>query len=239
MNKGLQLNSHSRNDFVSLIKSLIEDREVSTVLEIGSGPNPILNSDYVQAKKLTYHLNDASKSELTKGNHPFETVVGTIGSGEIEFPVKYDLIFSKMVMEHVHSPKNFHSEVLNLLSDSGIVVHYFATLYSPASVLNLMIPEWFSAFLVKKSQARNAEKEAKFPAKYKWCRGPSKSNAKKFEKLGYRIQSYNGYIGHGYLSAKKAWPLEKALNKFFLHLGSPLFCSTAILVMNKNPTSNQ
>ena len=40
--------------------------------------------------------------------------------------------------------------------------------------------------------------QRKFPAFYRWCRGPTQHQLARFSRLRYRVLEYHAYFGHGY-----------------------------------------
>lgn len=210
----------------------METDQPKTILEIGAGPNPCIGQQEIEQYNIDYHLNDYSLSELSKSDNKYLKIPGDFLS--VGLPQKYDLIISRMVLEHVRSPKDFHQKIYDHLNPNGVAIHFFATLYSIPAVLNLILPESISDKLVKWGQSRDEEFHGKFPARYEWCRGPIKGYHKKFEQLGFTVLEQKGYVGHGYLSTKKnLYKIEKLYSKMVLKLNNPLFCSNTILILKK------
>lgn len=86
---------------------------------------------------------------------------------------KYDLILSKMVMEHLESPDEFHQNLKSLMHKDTVVIHFFATKYSLSSMLNLILPDRISDFIVYQLQGRDPHSSGKFKSYYRKCFGPS------------------------------------------------------------------
>src|ERR1700721_1406514 len=55
----------------------------------------------------------------------------------------YDLVFSKMLCEHLPDARTFHANCLRLLRPGARAVHFFPTLYTLPFVANRLIPEGF------------------------------------------------------------------------------------------------
>jgi len=231
-NYNLQLTKKSWRDHLIILQKCIEDHQPSSILEIGAGPNPCIEQKIVEQNNIEYHLNDYAASELNKGNNNYRKIPGNFL--DVGLPQKYDLITSKMVLEHVSNPRAFHKKAYDYLNPGGIAIHFFATLYSAPAVLNLILPEFISDQLVKWGQNRNPEFHGKFPAKYHWCRGPIKGYHRQFEQLGFTVLEQRGYVGHGYLSTRRnLYKIEKLYSKMLLKLNNPLFCSNTILILKK------
>jgi len=232
MNSELDLCSRSWTKYPELLTHYIELNRIQTILEIGAGPNPSVADDLIDKHQIKYHLNDYDVQELEKGKNNYKKIVGDFA--KIEIVDAYDLICSKMVLEHAVDPESVYRKIYENLKPGGIAIHFFATLFGLPAVLNLILPEFISGPLVKWGQNRDEELEGKFPAKYRWCRGPISGFNNRFEKIGFQVLEHHGYIGHGYLSAKpKLWPIEKAFSKLLLKLNSPYLCSNSILVLRK------
>jgi hypothetical protein len=139
-----------------------------------------------------------------------------------------------MVLEHILNPDEFHKAIMDILSPEGKAIHFFATKYSLASMANMFLPSFITDYLVYKIQKRNPDNEGKFKAYYRKCVGPTSGMKKYYTVLGYHIESFNGYTGHGYLSRYRyLFFFENLYNKLVRWLNSPWFCSNAIVVLRK------
>jgi 2-polyprenyl-3-methyl-5-hydroxy-6-metoxy-1,4-benzoquinol methylase len=148
---------------------------------------------------------------------------------------KFDLVFSKMMAEHVKSGEQFHRNVLQMLAENGLAVHFFPTLYALPFLLNRLAPEVLADKIADLFTPRDKYQHAKFPAYYSWCRGPVRSQLKKYEELGYEVIEYKGFFGHhGYYNRL---PFLKRIHElktdYLLRKPSPLFTSYAYVVLKK------
>ena len=231
MNK-LDLCKQSWHDHPIVLQKYIEDIQAKTILEIGAGPNPSISKKLIDKHKIQYHLNDFSSEELSKGNNNFVKIPGNFI--ELNDVGNYDMICSRMLLEHVSDPQALHQKIFQQLNPGGIAIHFFATLYSFPAIINVTLAESVSHRLLRWGQGRDEEQHGKFPALYKWCKGPVKGFAKRFEGLGYEVLEHRGYVGHDYLSKRKGiYPLEKVFSKALLKLNFAALCSNAILVLQK------
>ena len=75
----------------------------------------------------------------------------------------------------------------------------------------------------------------KFPAYYRWCRGPSRRHVRRFEALGYQVEQMTGYFGTGYLSRVPV--LQKVYERLWiaplLRRPVPLFTSYCWMVLRR------
>ena len=94
----------------------------------------------------------------------------------------------------------------------GVAVHYFPTLYTLPFVLNKLIPEGLSSFLLDIFLPRDRYQLGKFPAYYSWCYGPTPPMLAMLADIGYEILEYRGYFGSIYYSRI---PLVRDFHKIY------------------------
>lgn len=223
--------------YEACVRTLASRPGVRSVLEIGGGANPTLPADFVEEEGLEYVVLDVSSDELAKAPDGYTKVHADITSPNLDIEGDYDLIFSRMVAEHVPDGRRFHGNVLRLLADGGIAFHFFPTLYAPPYVVNRLLPERLSERALSLLQpGRESEgKHAKFPSYYDWCRGPSQRQIGRFERLGYRVEEYIGFFGHGGYYGKIK-PLKRAHERLALALARhpiPWLTSFSYVVLSK------
>lgn len=219
-------------DFAFIInQELGRLKKDSIIVEIGGGANPYLSKE--QVENFHYIVIDVNKTELRKAKGSYFQKICTDITVDHK-NIKCDLIITNMLLEHLSDPKTFHISCYNLLNTRGKAIHFFATKYSPASIINIIFPERISRQLLYALQKRKWSTEGKFPAYYKWCLGPTKKQINKFQSIGYIVEIYKGYLGSGYLSGiKYLRPIEILFNFFVLKLNHPLFCSNSIVTLSK------
>jgi SAM-dependent methyltransferase len=191
------------SDFPARARSLAAATGVRRVCELGGGANPMLDREFIAEHGLDYDLVDISEDELAKAPPGYRTVQADATSPAFAREHgPYDLIVSAFLAEHVADPRGFHATVHAALSPGGFALHTFPTLYEPAFVLNRLIPERIAEPLLLRVQAdRVAEgSHGKFRAYYRWCRGPTPRQVRRFEDLGFEVVEYVGYFGHGYVA---------------------------------------
>ncbi|MGF1674246.1 MAG: class I SAM-dependent methyltransferase [Rivularia sp. (in: cyanobacteria)] len=220
-----------------IVKQLAASPEVKTICEVGGGANPFLDLDFVQSNGLEYTIIDISADELAKAPDCYNKIQANIADPNLELPGKYDLVFSHFLAEHVENGLVFHRNVFNLLQENGRAFHVFPTLYAPPFAINHLLPEDLSSniLLFFFPHREKQGKYGKFPAYYSWCRGPIKSQFKKFESLGYSVEEYVGFYGHPYY--KKVAPLHKIANYlagFLKENPNPLLTTYAYVVLRKS-----
>ena len=219
--------------FHQTIHDLIASDPLSRVLEIGAGARPYLTAEVVEQAHLIYDIYDSSPDELDKASaeyyHKIYDLNKAIKDGET-----YDLIFSKMVLEHVEYPDELHQSLLNLLSPEGRIVHFFATRYGLPSILNRILPDRISDWIIYSLQKRDPHSSGKFKAYYRQCYGPSRSSKAYFNGLGYQVLDCQGFYGHDYLKRIPGLrTIERLYSTLLTSLHIPFLTSNAIVVLGK------
>jgi len=216
------------------IKEIITNYGLKKILEIGSGANPTINVKTVKELSLDYTTSDIEGGELSKADDIYKKVILDLSSEQIDLTDKYDLIFSRMVGEHISDGEVFHKNIYKMLNPDGLSVHCFSTLYALPFLLNRFMPENFSDILLGKFAPRDEDKHGKFKAYYSWSRGPSRKMIKRFKDIGYEIVEYSGYFGHNYY--EKIFvinKLEQLKTNFLVRHPFPQFTSYSVIVLRK------
>ena len=219
---------------------LIEGLRPGRVCDIGGGRNPRLSRDSVESFKIDYTLLDISQEELDRAPDQYNKVCVDIGDKEFDIDQKYDLVFSRMVAEHIASGEQFHKNIFEMLAPGGIAVHFFPTLYALPFTVNRIIPEGLSDQLLHVFGSRDRDKSGKFPAHYSWTYGPTSKQLSNLEAIGYEIPLYAAAFGHGYY---KKIPIvrsiAKAFTKFLIEHPNYHLCSYSLVVLRRPLGQNQ
>jgi len=223
------------NDHAATARRLIERSGARTVCEIGGGANPTLPLEFVRERRLDYTILDISPAELEKAPDGYRKVAADICGEPLPLAGPFDFMFSKMLAEHVGSGRAFHRNVFDLLAPGGLAFHFFPTLYAPAFVANRLLPEDVSSIALQAFAPRDRDRHGKFPARYSWCRGPTRAQRARLEALGYEIVGYRGFFGHDYY--RRVPPLQWASRRtaawLCRHPWAPL--TTFALVVLRKP----
>ena len=190
-------------DFPDFVLSLAGHLKQPRILEVGGGRSPMLSQDQVAALDARYTVNDISARELEQAPKWVSRLHGDIADAGLLQGAesgKYDLIFSRMVFEHVRDPKQAYANIASLLSVGGVAVNAIPTLYASPFLLNRMLPQGLSARLLKRfDPKRNPEEVPKFPAYYRWCTS-TEATRRKLEKVGFQTAQLVPFYGHDYYS---------------------------------------
>jgi 2-polyprenyl-3-methyl-5-hydroxy-6-metoxy-1,4-benzoquinol methylase len=218
------------------ILNLIKKHGSKNILEVGSGANPTLSAETVSSLNIRYTANDVSLEELSKANGVYDRWVCDLSRDVIpeRMQGKFDLIFSRMVNEHISDGQAYHANIHNLLKPDGLSAHCFSTLYALPFTANRILPEAFSGALWNLFAPRDAHKTGKFRAYYSWSRGPSRAILSRFEKLGYEVIEYRGYFGHTYYArVPLLHRLERLKARILLAMPIPALCSYGMMIARK------
>jgi SAM-dependent methyltransferase len=225
------------NGFDAVLRRLASRPGTRRVLEIGGGANPALPLDFVEEYGVEYVVLDISPEELAKAPDGYSTVQADIASPRLDIAGGYDLVFSKMVAEHVPDGRVFHANVLGLLAEGGTAFHFFPTLYAPPFVVNRLLPERLSerVLLLLQSGRHREGRNAKFPSHYSWCRGPLWSQIRRFENVGYRVEEYTGFFGHPayYRKVKAFEKLHDRISSTLVRHPVPYLTSFAYVILSR------
>jgi SAM-dependent methyltransferase len=216
--------------------SLIERYNFKHILEIGSGANPTLKVGDVRSRGISYVTSDVDAAEMEKADPAFERLVVDLAAVGVSPPLagQFDCVFSRMVGEHVADGRLFHKNIWALLRTGGVSVHCMSTLWSLPFAANRLLPESLSDALLNLFLPRDRHRHGKFPARYSWCRGPTRKMIVRFESLGFEVIDYTGFFGHGYYT-RIPWlhRMEALKTELLLKLPMPIFCSYSTVVLRK------
>ncbi|MGB9144757.1 MAG: methyltransferase domain-containing protein [Acidobacteriaceae bacterium] len=218
-----------------LILTLIENHGCRSILEVGSGANPSLSPEYVCAHQLRYVTNDVSAEELSKADKAFEVLMMDF-NGEVDPALfgQFDLVFSRMVGEHIQDGRHFHENIFRILKPGGVAVHFLACLGSLPSLTIRMLPGPLAAIMQHYFNPRD-DHHRKFRAYYSWALGPTNSMIRRFRSIGYEVVEYVGVYGHKYYSHRFHLfdKLETMKSKLLVRNPVPLLCSYVSVHLRK------
>lgn len=222
-----------------LLLELARRNDVRSVAELGGGARPLIGDSDKWGFVSERVVIDISADELAKAGDSVEKRVADLCSPMAGWENSYDLVFSKMLCEHLPDAHSFHTNCFNMLRPGGLSVHFFPTLYSTPFLLNRILPENLTRSILRRVQPRRLEnpKSGKFPALYRWCSGPTQRNLDRYKRIGYEIEQWTGGFGHKYYRRlPPLQALEDAKARFLI--GHPLapLTSYAVVVFRK-PTS--
>jgi SAM-dependent methyltransferase len=219
-----------------LVVDLAKREGVSAVAELGGGANPMVaDSDrwgFAQERVVV----DISATELAKADGEVQTRVADLCKPIEDGHDAYDLVFSKMLCEHLPDARAFHENCFKILRPGGLSVHFFPTLYTVPFVINRLIPENLTRSMLRMVQPQRFTdpKLQKFPAYYRWCTGPTARAVKRYESVGFKVEAWNAAFGHLYYEKIPGLnKVERAKTRFLLEHPVPMLTSFATVVLRK------
>lgn len=216
------------------LKALIEQNGIHQVCEVGGGANPLLPKAYLLSKGLDYTILDVSQEELDKAPAGYNKVLADICAPSTLDLGPFDLVFTKMLAEHVSDGGTFHRNVRRMLVPGGLAFHFFPTLFALPFIANWLLPTSLSERLLQALAPRNLVKHGKFPGRYSWCRGPTPRQVSRIERLGFEIVEYRGFFGHGYYNNIPILrALSRVMTRLLLHHPMPALTTFAYLIVRR------
>ena len=221
--------------YSDFICGLITELRPKQVCEIGGGANPLLDKATITQQGIQYSVMDVSEEELKKAPDLYSKIVADAGSVQFRVDRRFDLVFSKMLIEHIRDAEQFHKNMLSILAPGGLAVHFFPTLYTLPYLINYLATDRLGSILWGLFAPRDQYQHAKFPAYYKWCRGPVLSQIRRFTRLGYEVIEYNGYFGHSgyYQKMGLLKKMHEMKTRYLLRHPFPYCTSYAYVVLKK------
>lgn len=180
-----------------------------------------------------YTIVDIDGRELAQAPDDVHKIELDITSSAL--PRSFDLIISRHLAEHVRDPKAMHRNVRAMLRPGGIAIHFFPTLYSAPFMVNRLIPEKLAEWgLLRLQPYRASGGHGKFPAYYRWCRGPTRGQVRRLLSVGFEVDEYVAGFGHAYYCrAPILQRLENAKTQFLLRHPLAHLTSYAIVVLRR------
>jgi SAM-dependent methyltransferase len=187
-------------DFVRRLRQRLADLGGGAVCELGGGARPALELEFLHEHDLSCLVVDLSESELRKASSGYATLVGDVSSPTFatgEHDGSYDLVFSRVLAEHVRDARQFHRNVWCLLRPGGVAMHFFPTLWWPPFVANRVLPEGIAERLLLRLEPwrERSGPAGKFPAYYHWCFGPTKGQIARLSSVGFSVEHAVAYFG--------------------------------------------
>lgn len=197
----------SYSDFYNYINNL--SLSGSEVLEIGGGAHPSIKD----RQEISYTIVDPDTDQTDLA--PKDVKIENCRVQSLDSSNKYDIVISKMVLEHIEDPLSFHSSVYELLRPGGRAIHFYACKYSLPSIVNRILPEKLGELILKKIENRELNESPKYPAYYINTQGSRDELKRFYGNMGYTIETINFYLGHTYL---KNVPVLNILERFYSYI---------------------
>jgi SAM-dependent methyltransferase len=222
--------------YESLLADLGRRSGAVAVAELGGGANPLVADESTWGFAPDRVVLDISADELAKAPDNVRTQVVDLCRPVADGHAAYDLVFSKMLCEHIRDPRTFHRNCFDLLRPGGHAVHFFPTVSTVPFVVNRLAPEELGRSVLRRVQPQRISdpKQEKFPAFYRWCTGPTARGTRRFESVGFQVEAWHATFGHTYY--RRVAPLhavEVAKTRFLQEHPSAYLTSFAAVVLRK------
>jgi SAM-dependent methyltransferase len=186
------------------------------LIEIGGGRDPLFGLSDIETLGVEMTVNDISSGELAVLPSGYRTacfdVAGDI-SKVADLRNSFDFAFSRMVFEHVADGQRAWANLYELLAPGGVALAHIPTLYSVPFVLNRLLPDKFSARIVKRLYPnRTDDEDPVFPARYSWCFAQDRRMRKMLSAIGYRDIVVQPFYRHGYYNR---FPVIRDVHRWF------------------------
>ena len=191
-------------NYGNAVMGLSKDLGLKRLCEIGGGRDPFFPLADIRARGLDYTINDISAEELAAAPEGFRKARFDI-AGDLSEPdaegAQFDLMFSRMVFEHVDGVPRAWANMHKLLAPGGVAFAYFPCLYAWPFLINKLIPESVSSRIVRAlyPHRRDGAGDPKFPAHYDHCVAREQTLRPMLEAAGFREIHIRPFWWHGYL----------------------------------------
>jgi SAM-dependent methyltransferase len=224
-------------DFSSLLLRIIHEMAAIgpiRVLDIGGGKFPMLQHSELPAS-VEYVLCDISEKELAKAPPQYTEKYCFDICGDVPGDIgTFDIVFSRMLAEHVRSGKRLYQNVFRLLGRNGVCLMYHPTLFAFPFVLNKVIPHDLAKRIVHALYPRRKQRDSVFPAHYSWCTGIGFIEKRRRRALGFDEVDVIRQYSHGYW---RRFPVIRSLaavnHAFNRRLRLTAFCSFAVYYVHR------
>jgi SAM-dependent methyltransferase len=188
---------------------------VRSIVEIGGGRDPLFSLGEINELGAEMTVSDIAPAELAALPQGYRTacfdVAGDI-TQTLERRDRFDLAFSRMVLEHVEDGQRAWSNMYELLAPGGVALAFVPTLYALPFVLNWLLPDELAAEIVKLIYHHRDHDDPVFPAHYSWCVADETRLRPMLTAIGYRDIVVQPFYGHGYY---RYFPLVREAHEWF------------------------
>lgn len=214
----------------------IGDAGARRICDVGGGARPVLALERVQQLALDYLVIDESPGELERAPEGYARAAASILDAPAIGAISrehgaFDVVISRWTAEHVKDGRRFHENVRELLRPGGSAIHLFPTLYAPPFLLNRLLPGSLASGLLFQACPNRSHK---FKPYYSWCRGPSPRQLARLRSVGFEVERYTGYYGHGFY--RRLPPLaaaQRAFNRLLIAHPVPALTAFALVVLRR------
>lgn len=204
--------------FKAHVRRLIQTQRAHSVMEIGGGRSPMFDEDEIASMGVRYVINDISERELRLAPEYVGKVCFDIAEPDDrkipDHGGQYEIVFSRMVFEHVRDTRQAYRNIHRLLMPGGAGLNFHPVLYCPPFVLNMLLPEKLSRSILKFFvPIRTDVGVPKFPAWYDRCRVSARVR-KEIRSIGFRDVWQIPFFYHSYFkNVPGLYEADRALSR--------------------------
>jgi SAM-dependent methyltransferase len=175
---------------------------------------------------------DIAEDELKHNKDLDRAIVCDISAGVQLDTASADLLCSRSVLEHIPDVEAFAKESFRVLRDGGTMVHYIPCRFAPFALLNTMLPNRLTKFLMRFTHEENVG-ICGFPTVYDHC-WPSEIR-RVFRDAGFEIESerYQFFQSRYYDFFFPLFCLSRAYDWVVEKLGVTNLCASMLIVARK------
>lgn len=199
-----------------VLKGVVASFPHADVLELGAGRRPSFTLDEMPSSIQSYTVNDISPEELALLPQGYDDACFDVSGDASNFSDHYDVVFSRFLAEHVSDGEAMHRNVHQVLRDGGVAFHLIPTLYAVPFVINKLLPERLTSWVLKVFAPRRAI-NPKFPAYYSMCYGSPEKMGQMLARIGYSKVEIKNFYGHFYY---EKIPLLRGVHRWFSDLAA-------------------
>ena len=234
MNISYLYSGNEWSEYPAFVQRSVLELGVRKLCDVGGGANPVLSMQFINDNRLDCTVLDISITELNKAPTGYKKLVQDVEAEDFVPTDQFDLVVTKMMAEHLRNGRVFHRNVFSMLKPGGVAIHYFPTLYALPFLVNKLMPERLSSFLLDIFLPRDRHRLGKFPAYYSWCYGPTSSMLGMLIETGFEIMQYRAFFGNSYYSRiPLVRNLHDAYTRFLAKHPTPYLTSFAQVVLRK------
>jgi hypothetical protein len=108
-------------------------------------------------------------------------------------------------------------------------------LYALPFVVNRLLPDGVSDWLLQRVSPRDRHRHEKFRAHYDRCRGPIPAQIEFLNSIGFEVLEYRAYFGHSYYRNKFKLldKIEKLKTRMLVRRPTPYLVSYATIILRR------
>ena len=225
------------DSFEARLAGVVRDSGAVAIGELGGGANPMMGLAERVGRPVRLTVLDISPEELDRTPPGVEKLCVDLCADEPPVRDRFDLVFSRMLCEHVRSGRTFHQNCHDALRPGGHAVHFFPAATALPFALNRVLPVGLSERLLEAffPARRRGGLYGKVPAYYRWCWGPTGPQIDRYRSVGFELESCDVGIGHGYYGKVPGLrAIEAAKSNFVLRHPSPWLAAFVLVVLRRS-----